>query len=78
MGEQQEATPKLKFSLEQLELGEFKMVQTLDNMFKCGKEEVEIAICGMLSSKPLCSSRLDREHFYRSEAYLKYQAAVTT
>lgn len=73
MGEgEPNVTPRLRFNIQQLELGEFSMVQTLDAIFKCGKDEVEIAICGLLSKKTLCSSLLDREHFYNSEAYLKY------
>ena len=75
MGEREEATPRLRFSLHQLELGDMNMVRTLDSIFKCGKQEVEIGICGTLSRKTLCSSILDREHFYSSEAWVKYIAS---
>ena len=67
-----DTTPRVRFNIRQLEFAEFKLVQTLDSIFQLGKEEIEIAICGMHSNKTLCSSVLDRQHFYTSEAYLKY------
>ena len=47
------------------------MVSCMDDYFKQGLPEIEIAICNDKTGKEIVSAKVKAENFYKSEGYLR-------